>query len=64
MNICELFDIPLLIGHCKKLYYLFFGDIYNIHTDYIYYLVGGFEHFLFSPIAGMIQSDFPIFQRD
>ena len=38
--------------------------IYNIHTDYIYYLVGGFEHVLFSPIAGMIQSDFPIFQRD
>ena len=28
-------------------------------------LVGGLEHFLFSPIAGMmIQSDFHIFQRD
>ena len=31
---------------------------------YMYILIGGLEHFLLSPIAGMmIQSDFHIFQR-
>ena len=34
----------------------------NVYNIYIY-LVGGLEHFLFSPIVGiMIQSDFHIFQ--
>ena len=56
------FRIELLLANWKPL---------ALYIDYLFkmvishsYLVGGLEHFLFSPIVGMmIQSDFHIFQR-